>query len=74
MDYSDKVITFDNGNKYIVVEQVNYENGLYLYLLNKENNIDTMIVKADGDRILSINPELYESKILPLFLEKFNNN
>ena len=74
MNYRDKVITLNNGNKYIVVEQVDYENGIYLYLSNRDDKLDNIVVKVNGDSILQIDPELYETKILPLFLEKFKTN
>ena len=76
MNYNDKVITMDNGEKYIVIEQVDYNGKTYLYLINKEDNKDAIFVEIKNDNILKIDPKLFSQHILPLFLEKlskFNN-
>lgn len=70
MDYSDKVITMSSGEKYIVIEQVDYEGNTYLYLVNKEDDKDAMFVEIKDGKILKIDPELFENKILPLFMKK----
>ena len=43
MDYINKKITLENGKSYLVIEQVDYEGGIYLYIANPEDegtNID----------------------------------
>ena len=74
MDYSDKVITMSSGEKYIVIEQVDYEENTYLYLLNKEDDKDAMFVEIKDGKILKIDPELFEKTILSLFLMKLKDN
>lgn len=70
MDYTDKVITLNSDEKYIVIEQVNYEGNTYLYLVNRHNDMDTMFAQISDGKILKIDSELFEKKILPLFMEK----
>ena len=41
MDYTDKTMTLDNGKKFLVIEQVDYKDHTYLYLVNDENKADT---------------------------------
>ena len=72
MDYSDKIITMDNNQKYMVIEQVNYENEIYLYLVNNKDEKDAKFVKIENDKAVTIDPKLFETKILPLFLEKIS--
>ena len=71
MNYTDKIITMDNGKKYIVIEQVNYDSKTYLYLVNRADEKDAMFVEISNGQILKINPELFEKTIFPLFVEKF---
>ena len=71
MDYTDKIITMDNGKKYIVIEQVNYDLKTYLYLVNRADEKDAMFVEISNGQILKINSELFEKTIVPLFVEKF---
>ena len=72
MDYNDKIITMDDNQKYMVIEQVNYENGTYLYLVNNKDERDAKFVKVEDDKIIQIDPKLFETKILPLFLDKMS--
>lgn len=69
-NYNNKLIKLDDGNKYIVVKQINYENNIYLHLLNRENGLDVMFVKVDGDNITTIEPNLFKDKLLPLFFSE----
>jgi hypothetical protein len=73
VDYSDKCITM-NGKEYIVIEQINYENGIYVYLVNDKDDTDTMFAEIKGNDVVMINPELFEKKLLPMFLEKIGKN
>ena len=73
MDYSNKSITMDNGKKYIVIEQVNYEGGIYLYLVNDNDEKDTAFVEVKDGNAVQIDPTLFKDEIFPLFAEKLNN-
>lgn len=71
MDYKNKKFTLDNGKVYVVVEQVVYENNIYLLIANREDEKDCEYVEIKDDELLDIDQGLFEEKILPLFLEKF---
>lgn len=72
MDYTNQKFTLDNGNTYIVVEQVDFENKTYLFIVNNVDEKDTIFVEIKDDSILEIESNYFEEKIFPLFLEKFN--
>ena len=72
MDYTNKKFTLEGGKTYLVVEQVNYEDGIYLYIMNKEDENDTRFVEVKDERLIPINPSLFETTLFPLFMEKFN--
>jgi hypothetical protein len=72
MDYTDKKFTLDDNNTYIVVEQVDFDNNTYLYIVNSMDEDDTKFVQIKDDEILDINPNLFNNKIFPLFVEKFS--
>lgn len=71
MDYTNKKFTMDDGITYLVIEQVNYEGNIYLYIANSKNEDDTKYIEIVGDRIFPIDPTLFDEKIFPLFMEKF---
>ena len=73
MDYINKSITMNDGRKYIVIEQVNNDNNVYLYLVNDSDESDTAFVEMKDNEAVQIDPTLFQNKIFPLFLEKFNN-
>ena len=47
MDFSNKCLTV-NGKNYIVIEQIDYENHTYLYLLNDNDELDSMFCEVNG--------------------------
>ena len=71
MDYINKEFTLDNNKKYVVIEQVNYNENIYLYIANSNDENDTMYVEIKDNDLLKIEPSLFEQHIFPLFLEKF---
>lgn len=74
MRYDDKVITMENGDKYIVIYQVDYESNTYLYLVNRDRNADTMFVQIKDNRVSDIDPKLFKEKIFPLFINELQND
>lgn len=72
MDFSDKCLTI-NGKNYIVIEQVDYDNHTYLFLLNDNDELDSMFCEVNGKDVLMIEPELFKNKIFPLFIKKFTD-
>ena len=73
MDYSDKTITMNDGRVFIVIEQVEYENNTYLYLVNDDDDTDSVYLQIKDDKLLKIDPKLFEEKIFPLFYNKIND-
>jgi len=76
MNIEDKVLTI-NGNEYVVVESVELDNKKYVYLVNTNNEIDSMfreiIINNEEMNAVSINKDLFTNEIYPLFIEKFKN-
>jgi hypothetical protein len=72
MNYNDKSLTI-NGKNYIVIEQVDYDNHTYLFLLNDNDELDSMFCEVNGKDVLMIEPELFKNKIFPLFIKKFTD-
>ena len=70
MDYTDKKFTLDNGKIYIVIEQVDYNDKTYLYIVNREDEEDNKFVEINKDTLSSIDPVLFKDKLLPIFIEK----
>lgn len=70
MDYTDKKFTLDNGKIYIVIEQVDYDDKTYLYIVNREDEEDNKFVEIINDTLSSIDPDLFKDKLLPIFIEK----
>lgn len=70
MDYNNKVITTVDGKKYLTIEQVIYKEKTYLYLVNEDNEKDSMFVEARDNKFLGIEPELFNKNIFPLFVSK----
>lgn len=71
MDYKESKFTLEDGITYLVVEQVNYENGIYLYIANADNESDTKFVEIKDDRLIPIDPVLFDKVLFPLFMDKF---
>lgn len=71
MDCVNKKFTLDDGKNYLVIEQVNYGDNIYLYMANLENEMDTRFVEIKDDSVIPIEPSLFDKEIFPLFLEKF---
>ena len=72
MDYTNDKFTLDNGKTYLVIEQVDLDNKTYLYIANRDDEKETKFVEIKDDNLIDIDPILFEDKILPLFVEKFN--
>lgn len=71
MDYTNKKITLNDNKTYLVIEQVNYDNNIYLYIVNKDDGLDTKYIEIKDDRILPIDSNLFDTTIFPLFMDKF---
>ena len=72
MDYTNKEFTLDDGNTYVVIEQVDVYGHTYLYIANSANEEDTKYVEIKDNEIVDINPVIFDNDVLPLFLDKFD--
>ena len=75
MDIENKILTV-NGQKYLVMETVEYNNKKYAYLINKNNELDAMfreVIVDNGLKLSNIDSDFFEKQIYPLFVEKFKN-
>ena len=70
MNYANKKFTMEDGKIYIVIEQVDYEDNIYLYIVNREDENDSRFVQIKNDELSDIDIELFKEKIFPLFVEK----
>lgn len=63
------VLTLDDGNKYVVVSKVSYENKVYYYLVDMNNNGNVKFCYCDSDELVELNNNALIMKLLPLFLK-----
>ena len=71
MMLDDMMLTIDN-KKYIVMENVEFEDKKYVYLVNQDDLLDTLFqeIDLDNQNLKPIETELFTNKIFPLFKEK----
>ena len=74
MILEDMIITVED-KRYIVIENVNYENKNYVYLVNETDQLDTIFQEIDleNKNLKPIETGLFVNIIFPLFKEKFEN-
>lgn len=72
MSYLNKVITINDNIRYLVIEEVELDNHLYLYIVNENDENDSRFVEIINGEIKMIDPVLFQEKVYPLFIEKFN--
>lgn len=73
MNYVDKVITLLDDRRYIVIEQVVYNERYFVYLVNTLDEADSLFCEIDPEGTINeIDPELFEETIYPMFIEKFD--
>ena len=70
MNLENKVIEAENGKNYLIIITVTYEERVFGYLVNKEDETDTLFMELCEDSIKPIVPEFFEEFILPLFLKE----
>ena len=77
MELDDKVFTLDNNEEYMVIEHIEFEGRIYLYLENTLDQQDTLfrelVINNDNVKLINIDPNLFENKIFDLFKEKITN-
>lgn len=76
MNFKDKIITLENNKKYLVLDIVEYEDRKYIFLINNEDETDSIfreVLAGDNLKLKEIDQELFKNKIFPLFLNKFKD-
>ena len=75
IDLENKIITLENNQKYEVVESINHNNKLYVYLVNIDDEMDALFqeIYTTDNTIMTkdIDKDLFEKEILVKFTEKF---
>lgn len=71
MDYTDKIITLEDGKSYIVIDQLNIDEHIYLYMVEETNEDNSAFVEIKDGSISKIDSEIFDTKVFPMFLEKF---
>lgn len=77
INLDNKVLTLENDLNYEIIDYVIYENNVYVYLVNINDELDTMFkeIKNINNKFIieDIDNKLFEEIILKLFYEKFNS-
>ena len=63
------ILTLDDNNEYVVVSKVAYEDKVYYYLVDKNNNANLKFCYEKEDNLVELNDKVLVTKLLPLFLE-----
>lgn len=58
-----------NGNNYIIVNEVNYNNNHYVYLVNEDDENDMMIKKLNGDMLEPLTSREEFNELLKLLIK-----
>lgn len=63
------ILTLDDKNDYVVVSKINYENKIYYYLVDINNNENLKFCYEDNNELVEIEDKELTTKLLPMFLE-----
>lgn len=78
IDLINKIFVLEDDTRYSIIETINYENKTYAYLVNIEDELDSMfkeVILEDNNYSLNdINSELFSTKLLALFIEKMSSS
>ena len=69
---NDKNVVIIDNNRYLIIEKVEYNNGVYAYLINSNDEKDTMFVELNKDSVKNIPRDLFVTEIFPLFADNFS--
>jgi hypothetical protein len=70
----DKKVVVIDDKRYLIIETVEYNNSRYAYLINSDDDEDTMFVELRENSIVDIPKDLFAGEILPLFAEKLSGD
>ena len=63
------ILTLDDNNEYVVVSKITYDNMVYYYLVDKNDNANLKFCYENGDSLVELNDKVLVTKLLPLFLD-----
>lgn len=67
------ILTLDDNNEYVVVSKISYEDKIYYYLVDKNDNVNLKFCYENGDSLVELNDKVLVTKLLPLFLDAAKN-
>jgi len=62
-------LTLNDNNEYVVASRVNYNEKIYYYLIDINNNSNIKFCYQDGEELVELNDKKLTTKLLPLFLD-----
>lgn len=72
------VITLENGNDYIIIDTIEYNNSKYLFLSNKEDENDMcvrkVILKEEKEYLIKLESENELEEVLNVFATKYKGD
>ena len=65
-------IKLDDNNEYVVVSKIIYENNIYFYIVNINNNTEFKILRynKENEKLSEFEDQELIKKLLPLLLEE----
>ena len=76
MNIENLLFTLENGKKYMIIETVQLDGKQYAYLVNRDNEIDSMfreVALTEEKGLKEIDKDLFKEKIYPMFIKKFES-
>ena len=67
-----KNVVIINDKRYLIVEKVAYKGKNFAYLINSNDEKDTMFVELEDNVVREIPNDIFATDIFPLFVEKFS--
>ena len=65
-------LMLDDKNEYVVVSKINVKDKYYYYLVDIKNNENLKFCYQNDEELVELNDKELTTKLLPLFLEKAN--
>ncbi len=64
------ILKLDDGNEYVVVSKLNYENKTYYYIVDINNNSNLKFCYEDNNELVELEDKVLITKLLPIFLNE----
>ena len=69
IEIKDSLILSDNC-EYVVASKASYNNNVYLYLIDIQNNTNFKFVRLDDNKVIEVSDDKLCARLLPLFLKE----